>query len=114
MSSSGCFKRETMSKTKAIIISSSAFVVMFSSVSPALGASDAFQKHYDIGKSFLVNQSYDLAIKEFDAALHITPKSAEALVDRGTAYNGLGKYNLAVKDFKDAIAVDPKNYLAHN
>jgi tetratricopeptide (TPR) repeat protein len=104
-----------MTKLKASIICSTALLFALSiSTTGSASASSAFQKHYDIGKSFLVNQNFELALKEFNAALALEPKNAETLVDRGTAYNGLRRYDLAIKDFSEAIKLAPNNYLAYN
>lgn len=104
-----------MTKLKATIASSAALLLLtgITTTNEAFAAS-AFQKHYDLGKSFLVNQNFELAIKEFNAALALEAKNAETLVDRGTAFNGLKKYDLAMKDFSEAIKVAPNNYLAYN
>jgi Tfp pilus assembly protein PilF len=72
------------------------------------------EDHHKLGKNFLVNQNFELALKEFNASLKIDPNSAATLVDRGTAYNGLRKYEQAMADFNSAIKLDPKNYLAYN
>jgi len=104
-----------MTKLKATIISSTALLIMASIVSAGSAtANPAAQRHDELGKSFLVNQNFELAIKEFNASLKLSPKSAETLVDRGTAYNGLKKYDLAMKDFNEAAKIAPNNYLAYN
>ncbi len=101
-------------KLREIIISSSALLLTaLASISP-VSASSAFESHYGIGKSFLVNQNFDMAVKEFTAALVASPNNADALVERGTAFNGLKKYDLALKDFGAAIKAQPNSYLAFN
>ncbi len=80
----------------------------------AVEGSPAVQKYYDVGKSYLVNQKYDMAIREFNGALSLSPKNVDVLIERGTAYNGLGKYDLALKDFDKAISLNPSSYLGFN
>ncbi len=77
-------------------------------------AGTVFDKHLQVGKEYLLAAKFEMALKEFDAALRISPGDANALVERGTAYNGLGKYDLAIKDFSSAIQATPQNYLAYN
>lgn len=89
------------------------FSAIYSTISLA-SASPESEDHHKIGKNFLVNQNFELALKEFNASLRIDPKSAPTLVDRGTAYNGLRKYDLAIADFNAAIKLAPTNYLAWN
>lgn len=81
--------------------------------SPA-NASPESEDHHKLGNNFLVNQNFELALKEFNASLKLDPNSAATLVDRGTAYNGLRKYALAIADFNSAIKLAPTNYLAFN
>lgn len=101
-------------KSLAIIISSTALLLTAAiAVCPAL-ASSAFESHFGIGKTFLVNQNFDMAVKEFSAALALSPNNSEVLVERGTAYNGLKKYDQALKDFSAAIKVSPNSYLGYN
>ncbi len=101
-------------KRKAIIISSTAFLLATAVfINPAI-ASSAFESHFGIGKSFLLSQNFDMAVKEFGAALALSPNNADVLVERGTAYNGLKKYDLALKDFGAAIKASPNCYLGYN
>lgn len=77
-------------------------------------ASTGFEMHLDVGKTYLVNEKFDMALKEFNQALLLAPNNASILVERGTAFNGLEKYDLAIKDFSSVIKVSPDNYLAYN
>lgn len=86
---------------------------LFSTCSPAC-ASAQFEKHLEIGKSYLVRQEFDLAIKEFNSALKLSPRNSSVLVERGTAYNALSKYDQAIADFTGALMSDKSNYLAYN
>lgn len=77
-------------------------------------ASTQSDKHLEIGKSYLVRQEFDMAIKEFNSALKLSPKNSSVLVERGTAYNAINKYDQAIADFTGALASDKSNYLAYN
>lgn len=101
-------------KRTAIIISSTAFLLSLAVFACPATASSAFDSHFGIGKDFLLNQNFDMAVKEFGAALAISPNNADVLVERGTAYNGLKKYDLALKDFSAAIKASPNCYLGYN
>jgi|AGTN01.2.fsa_nt_gi Lipoprotein NlpI, contains TPR repeats len=106
------YARRKMALSARLAITCTLFS-LFSTYSPA-GASAQFEKHLEIGKSYLVRQEFDLAIKEFNSALALSPKNASVLVERGTAYNALNKHDLAISDFTGALATDKSNYLAYN
>ncbi len=80
----------------------------------AARAATGFEKHFEVGKTYLVNQKFDMALKEFNQALLLSPNNASILIERGTAFNGLEKYDQAIKDFTGAIKVAPDSYLAFN
>ncbi|GEM_PF-477392 len=108
-------KQEAKMNLEAIIISSTAlFLTTIASISPSPASASAYDSHFGIGKSFLVNQNFEMAVKEFSAALKLSPNNPEALVERGTAYNGLKKYDLALRDFGAAVKADPNSYLGYN
>lgn len=46
---------------------------------------------------------------EFTNALNLTPKSSEALMNRGVLYSALGKMNKAEEDLKSAAALMPSD-----
>jgi tetratricopeptide (TPR) repeat protein len=51
---------------------------------------------------------YDLAATDYDAALGIDPKDAEALYGRGWAFENMQKYDLAVADADSLLAMGEK------
>lgn len=111
------YKRKAKTMTKLSATKNTALALLISVISSGTSvaiASPEAEDHHKIGKNFLVNQNFELALKEFNASLRIDPKSAPTLVDRGTAYNGLRKYDLAIADFNAAIKLAPNNYLAYN
>lgn len=88
---------------------------LFSTLSlAASSAAASYEKHLEIGKSYLVRDEFDMAIKEFNSALKLAPNNSTVLVERGTAYNALNKYDQAIADFTAAIASKKPGYLAYN
>ena len=53
-------------------------------------------------------RDYDKAIPDYDKAIKIDPKYAEAYVARGDAYEMTGKYDKVIANFTEAIENDPK------
>jgi tetratricopeptide (TPR) repeat protein len=51
---------------------------------------------------------HDLAVKDYDAALGIDPRDAEALYGRGWAFENMRKYDLAVADADSLLAMGEK------
>ncbi|MGZ3593578.1 MAG: tetratricopeptide repeat protein, partial [Syntrophales bacterium] len=52
--------------------------------------------------------NYNLAIGDFNRAIDIKPKYADAYKNRGIAYNSLGNHNQAIEDFKIASRLGNK------
>ncbi|MGO9138557.1 MAG: tetratricopeptide repeat protein [Syntrophales bacterium] len=57
--------------------------------------------------------NYNQAIGDFDRAIELNPKYAEAYNNRGVAHDRLGNYNLAIEDFDRAIEINPKYAMAY-
>ncbi len=57
---------------------------------------------------------YDRAIQDFDAALRLNPKSADALHNRGLTYARKGEYDRAIQDYDQAIRLNPNDAQAFN
>ena len=53
------------------------------------------------------NPAYSRAIPDFNKAIEINPKFAEAYTNRGTAYDVRGEYDKAISDYSEAIEIDP-------
>ena len=53
--------------------------------------------------------NYDEALKYYNQAIAINPKSAWAYIYRGLARSELGDNEGAIKDFNQAIAINPKD-----
>lgn len=56
---------------------------------------------------------YDLAIKDLDRAIELSPKQAGLFSNRGSAYRKKGQPDRAIADFNQAIALDPNLLLGY-
>ena len=56
---------------------------------------------------------YGRAVEDYDGAIKINPRCAEAYYNRGAAYAKLGDYRRAVEDYDRAIEIDPECVLAY-
>jgi tetratricopeptide (TPR) repeat protein len=50
---------------------------------------------------------YDLAIQDFDQAIKLDPRYADAFNSRGMSYHSKGQNDRAIQDFDQAIKLDP-------
>ena len=57
-------------------------------------------------------RDYDRAIANYNEAVRLDPKSANAFRGRGKAYRDKGDHSRAIADFNEAIRLDPKSALA--
>lgn len=64
-------------------------------------------RHYHAGE-------YADAITDYNQAIALDPKLAEAYNNRGAANNNLGKYAEAIADYDQAITLDPKDAVAYS
>lgn len=74
---------------------------------------DFFEAHYQRGLGYLARHEYDKAIRTFDRALQIDPKSALSLSHRGFAHGGLGRFDACIADQEKALTLDPTLALAY-
>lgn len=56
------------------------------------------------------NQDYELALNDYTGAIRANPKLADAHLDRGYAYEALGRFKEARGDFNEAIRLDPNGW----
>ena len=64
--------------------------------------------YVDRGISYLWKGQYDLAIRDFNAAVQVDPDDAYAYLNRGTAYRRDEQPHKAIQDFNKVIALDGK------
>lgn len=81
-------------------------VIVLSGVSQAWG--DAANEAYDQGARLLREGQHNKAIPEFDKALRLNPRYAEAYNARGVTFNELAQYERALKDYDAALSLNPK------
>lgn len=72
-------------------------------------ATDAFNE----GMRLLQQGQHNNAIPEFDKALRLNPRYAEAYTARGITFNEMAQYERAIKDYDAALALDPKSTEAY-
>jgi tetratricopeptide (TPR) repeat protein len=63
--------------------------------------------YYNRGNAYRDKGQYDRAIQDYDEAIRLDPKYADAFNNRGYTYNAKGQYDRAIKDFDEAIRLNP-------
>lgn len=61
-----------------------------------------------IGNRAISEKDYNKAIFNFNMAIELNPKFAEAYYNRGSAYSDLKEYDKAIEDYSKAIELNPK------
>ena len=74
---------------------------------------DFFEAHFQRGLAYLARHDYDKAIRTFDRALQINPKSALSLSHRGFAQGGLGRFDACIADQEKALELDTNLAVAY-
>jgi tetratricopeptide (TPR) repeat protein len=64
---------------------------------------DFFAAHYQRGLAYLARHDYDKAIRTFDRALQIDPKSALSMSHRGFAHGAVGRFDACIADQEKAL-----------
>ena len=65
------------------------------------------QLHISRGVEWAAKGNHDRAIADYDAAIRLNPKSAEAFHNRGSAWASKGDPDRAIADYDAAIRLDP-------
>lgn len=71
------------------------------------------QVHYSRGIEWAAKGDMDRAIADYDAALRINPKYADALFNRGHAWGAKGETDRALADYDAVLKLSPKDASAH-
>jgi tetratricopeptide (TPR) repeat protein len=61
------------------------------------------------GDAYDDKKDYDHAIADYNQAIQLDPKDADAHVSRGLVYNDKKDYDRAIADYNQAIQLDPKD-----
>lgn len=70
--------------------------------------------YFNRGMAYKRKGEHDRAIRDFDQATALDPKSAAAYLNRGYSYDSKGNKARALSDLDMAILLDPKNADAYN
>lgn len=76
--------------------------------------SEAELFHNQLGLAYKEQGFLDEAIKEYEAALRINPKTIQSLINLGNACYSKGWYDKAIQTYFKAFEIDPNNVDAHN
>ena len=68
-----------------------------------LGLSEA-EEHFNAGVELQERGKWEEAIAEYDEAIRLDPKFADAYYNRGNAYADLRQYEEAIQDYGDRVA----------
>jgi len=66
------------------------------------------------GIEYFSLSQYEKAIKSYDKAIRLNPKTANVYNKRGVAYQALGQYDKAIQDYDEAIRLHPENASAYH
>jgi lipoprotein NlpI len=64
---------------------------------------------YRRGNAYNEQGDYDRAIDDYNEALQLNPKHANALSNRGVAYGHKGEYDLAIQSYDEALRLNPRH-----
>jgi tetratricopeptide (TPR) repeat protein len=64
---------------------------------------------YRRGNAYNEQRDYDRAIKDYDEAVRLNPKHANAFSNRGVAYAGKRDYDRAIQSYDEAIRLNPSH-----
>jgi tetratricopeptide (TPR) repeat protein len=82
--------------------------------SPSTNTLETAEEYLMRGDNFSARKEYDLAIPDYDQAIRLNPKYAEAYNNRGYAYYWNGDAAHAIADYSRAIELRPDYAYAYN
>ncbi len=80
---------------------------------PGRVSAETAREYLDRGKVLILKGEYDKAVSDFDKALSINPKNADAFRNRGLAWLRKGDRDKAIADFTKSLGIDPKSAWAY-
>ena len=92
-------------KASILVVMLPALLVL---VLSACGGLTEAQQHSIAGVKLVEQEKWNEAIAEYDEAIRLDPKLAQAYYNRGNAYANLGQHQRAIQDYDEAIRLDPK------
>jgi tetratricopeptide (TPR) repeat protein len=79
-----------------------------------LNEPDLAAAYFSRGVAYNLKTQPDLAIKDFDQVLKLTPDDSTAMDERGGAYFSKGDFVHALADFNQSIGLNPNDFNAYN
>src|SRR5215469_11929798 len=76
-------------------------------ISENTGLHDNPKFFLECGNIYLQQGALDRALEEYDRAIRFNPNYAEALTNRGNAFNRSHQYDRAIRDLDRAITLNP-------
>jgi tetratricopeptide (TPR) repeat protein len=74
---------------------------------PILSCSNSAQDYINKGYEHILDEDYEAALKDFNKAIEIDPRSVEAYNNRGIVLGIMGNHYRAIQDFNMAIDLKP-------
>ncbi len=80
---------------------------------PTLSCSNSAQDYINKGYEHILDEDYEAALKDFNKAIEIDPRSVEAYNNRGIVLGIMGNHYRAIQDFNMAIDLKPSDSEAY-
>jgi type IV pilus assembly protein PilF len=71
---------------------------------------DAAEYNYELGRSYLQNEKYELARDRLERAIEIDPRMAKAYMALGMTYEALDNLRLATDSYEKAVKMAPRDF----